>query len=104
MSERFQIGDIVECVTSDEAALTLGALYTIAAVEDAPYRRHARRVFGLFLPIGPKCPAPQTVDVTEVQSNPNFGLCGCCFRKIHRPRADFLTELLTAPVDMREDA
>lgn len=98
MSETFQVGDIVECInvgprripgfgmTIGAVGLALGGLYTVdAIIWDEKFSES-----GLVLK-EVKAPKPW-----------HEGFFAGRFRKIHRPKADFLTDLLTAPADLRE--
>lgn len=95
---QFRVGDIVECVDLSnyaglpiQSGLTIGGLYTVTG-----FGQTGRWRLGATQP---------SLHLREAPSPDGWRIWR--FRKIHRPRAEFLTELLTAPVDIpaeREDA
>lgn len=88
MSDGFRAGDLVECVDGKfyrrnrwmgQAPPTSGLIYTVAGIDE-----------------------DGDVHLRELPTIDGVAFFKWRFRKIHRPRAEFLTELLTAPVDIKE--
>jgi hypothetical protein len=99
VTDRLEIGDLVEAIDDADGELVVGGLYTVALVEErAAGTRHWRRFFGVMLPFGERCGSVQNLDVSEVPPDPPWIYCACSFRKVRRPRSEFIAELLKAPV------
>lgn len=96
MSDRFQVGDMVEAIraSDDPEDIPVGDVVWVEAVDCGDDSECGW---------DPDC-AGQALFFAGRPDTDGFGWCGCCFRLIHRPRADFLTELLSKPVPAEEPA